>query len=771
MRFKHFYLFSFLLVNILLYAGEPYKRLHLIFTNDIHGSIHQYPARFMNPEYGPMLTGGAGAYRYVNELRAEASQKGEYVLLLDGGNIFQGTPLGTVDGGERIIRWMNLMKYDAFTPGLRDFDQGTNNLEHLSDVAEFPMLSGNIIGESTGEIPKWLNSTIIKHIGETEIAIIGITADNLSKKTFPRNTFGLEFLPTISTAQKLVNQAKEQGADIIILLAHTGLPYNREEVFEIFHKMVMTSSSIETESIPTDLPSNSVFIPYDSPPKPIGGYDSIQKNVVCPDSIDFQGIVFVTAFIDEEGKATKIKSEILEGNSESGLNEAAEEAMRKTEWEPAKQRDRNVGVWITIPFHFGSDASSEYKQARSLTALTLAHFLEGVDVIVTGGVAKGYDYPWEDPKTHTLVVQNYGNLSGIGHLELLIDDKAKTLVGHEYPTDRGMLITLLEDDILADLSVAETIKNWVIEAKKIYYEDRSIYSTLDIATGSCDAPLRRLSTSDKFSIPNLGKPERLEIVTWNLEWFPTAGDSTLEAVAEVIQEWGVDIVALQEIKNIHEFGRLMEFLPDHGYVLSEQSSFMDQAIIYRKDVITFLGQYESFSFDDYYFAGRPPLMADFVWSCGDIFREFSVINMHLKCCDDGLFRRQKSMVQLHDLVRQYIEGGNENIVVVGDWNDQLTDTGILQSFTAFLDDQANFQFATMEIAQDTSQASYPKWTVPSTLDHILFSKGFFDEHESGGITQTLDMEQIIGDWDTYENILSDHLPVIWSIEITSDQAP
>jgi len=599
-----------------------------------------------------MLTGGAGAYRYVNELRAEASQKGEHVLLLDGGNIFQGTPLGTVDGGEKIIRWMNLMKYDAFTPGLRDFDQGVNNLVHLSKVAEFPMLSGNIVDETTGELPDWLNTMIFKRVGDTDIAIIGITSDNLSKKTFPHNTAGLEFLPTISSAQKLVNQAKEQGADIVILLAHAGLPYNRKDEYDAFIKRI-----------------------------------------------------------------------------------------------------------------------SDSKQVFSLSALTLAHFLEGVDVIVTGGIAKGYDYPWEDPKTHTLVVQNYGNLSGIGHLELLIDEEENTLVGHEYPTDQGMLITLLEDDILADISVAETIKNWVIKAKNIYYESRESEPSLMISTGLCEAPLRRLSTSDKFPIPNLGKPERLEIVTWNLEMFPTAGDSTLEAVAEVIQEWGVDIVALQEIKNIHEFGRLMVFLPDHGYVLSEQSSFMDQAIIYRKDVITFLGQYEPFSFDDYYFAGRPPLMADFVWNCGDKFSAFSVINIHLKCCDDGLFRRQKSMVQLHDFIRQNIASGDENIVVVGDWNDQLTDTGMRQSFTAFLDDPEYFQFATMEISKDTSQASYPKWTVPSTLDHILYSKGFFDENESGGITQTLDMEQIIGDWDTYENILSDHLPVMWSIEITNDQTP
>ena len=92
----------------------------------------------MNPEFGPMMSGGAGAYRYVTNLRQEAIQLGDEVLLLDGGNFFQGTPLGTLDGGETIIRWMNQMGYDALTPGLKDFDQGVANLKRLSKIANFP---------------------------------------------------------------------------------------------------------------------------------------------------------------------------------------------------------------------------------------------------------------------------------------------------------------------------------------------------------------------------------------------------------------------------------------------------------------------------------------------------------------------------------------------------------------------------------------------------------------------------------------------------------
>jgi len=623
-------------------------KLHLVFTNDIHGSIHQIPARFMNPEFGPMMSGGAGAYRYVTKLRQEAKQLGDEVLLLDGGNFFQGTPLGTLDGGETIIRWMNQMGYDALTPGLKDFDQGVANLKRLSKIANFPFLSGNIIEKETRQNLKWLTPIVYKQIGKIKIAIIGLTLDKIPELGFPENTKGLIFLSEVVSAQEQVKEAKDKGADIVIMLAHLGIPYNRQEEFETFMSRLSKDEKLE--------------------------------------------------------------------------------------------------------------------KSKGLNAMELAHLVEGVDVIVTGGIAKGYDEPWEDPKTHTLIVQNYGNLSGIGHLELLFDQETKSISGYEFPTDRGMLITLLQDDILPDFEMATNIQSWVDESKKTV-ENQFMNSSINPNKNVYLTNLKRLSKSDRFPVPNLGKPEQLEIVTWNLEWFPAAGDTTLEAVAEMIQEWGVDMVALQEIKDIHAFEKLTSYLPDHGYVLSKQSSFMDQAIIYRKDVITLLGQYEPFSFDDYYFAGRPPLMAKFVWHYENRQREYIVANLHLKCCGDGLYRRQKSLEQLHDLLAQYIETGDENIIVVGDWNDQLTDIGTNQSFTAFLNDPEQFQFATMEIDSDTAQASYPNWIVPSLLDHILYSKGFFDEQKLGGKIQTLRMEDVLGSWELYEKILSDHRPVMWSIPI------
>jgi protein TonB len=95
------------------------------------------------------------------------------------------------------------------------------------------------------------------------------------------------------------------------------------------------------------------FIPYDDPPEPIGGYSTIQKNVVYPEiamEAGIEGMVIVQAFVNDKGRVTE--TVILKGIPNTGLNEAAADAIRRTRFKPAMQRDRKVGVWISIPVNF-----------------------------------------------------------------------------------------------------------------------------------------------------------------------------------------------------------------------------------------------------------------------------------------------------------------------------------------------------------------------------------------------------------------------------------
>jgi len=95
------------------------------------------------------------------------------------------------------------------------------------------------------------------------------------------------------------------------------------------------------------------FIPYDEAPKPIGGFRAIQRNVVYPEiaqEAGIEGTVVVQAFVNEFGIVTDCL--ILKGVPNTGLDEAAVDAIKKTRFKPAKQRDRNVGVYISIPVIF-----------------------------------------------------------------------------------------------------------------------------------------------------------------------------------------------------------------------------------------------------------------------------------------------------------------------------------------------------------------------------------------------------------------------------------
>ncbi|MCD6447310.1 MAG: energy transducer TonB [Candidatus Marinimicrobia bacterium] len=92
---------------------------------------------------------------------------------------------------------------------------------------------------------------------------------------------------------------------------------------------------------------------YQTPPRPIGGKNAINNNSKYPDSAKQAGIegqVILQCFIDDKGAVQEIN--IIKGMDFPGMNDAAINAVKKTKFKPAVQRDRNVGVWIAIPVTF-----------------------------------------------------------------------------------------------------------------------------------------------------------------------------------------------------------------------------------------------------------------------------------------------------------------------------------------------------------------------------------------------------------------------------------
>ena len=226
-------LLSFLLLGSI--HMEPIK-INLVTTNDVHGVIAPQKANFMNPQYPPKILGGAAMYGYVERLRNSLGKSSEGLLMLDGGNFFQGHPLGMIDGGESMIQWMNGLHYDAIVPGRYDFILGSENLNEVIQSAEFPFLAANLSCDNCGLDSNKIQPFIIKEIKGVKIGILGIVTSGLKDWVLSENIVGITIENEVPALQKWVPIIKESGAEVVIVLTSAGIPWEREKVYNKFIK-------------------------------------------------------------------------------------------------------------------------------------------------------------------------------------------------------------------------------------------------------------------------------------------------------------------------------------------------------------------------------------------------------------------------------------------------------------------------------------------------------------------------------------------------------
>ncbi len=204
-------------------------RLHLLWTNDLHGHIAPEGARFMNPNFPPPLGGAASAAHYIKEVRAAAAARGEDVLLVDVGDMFQGTPIGSKTAGEAVIDYFNAIGYDFAVPGNHDFDLGREVTENLARMSRFPWVCANLVEEASGDLVDWCVPTLMLEKAGVMIGVIGVITPATAHMSFPDNIRGLKFLPMAETIAKYRERLRQQGADLIFLAIHEGLPFDPAE--------------------------------------------------------------------------------------------------------------------------------------------------------------------------------------------------------------------------------------------------------------------------------------------------------------------------------------------------------------------------------------------------------------------------------------------------------------------------------------------------------------------------------------------------------------
>ena len=138
-----------------------------------------------------------------------------------------------------------------------------------------------------------------------------------------------------------------------------------------------------------------------------------------------------------------------------------------------------------------------------------------------------------------------------------------------------------------------------------------------------------------------------------------------------------------------------------------------------------------------------------------------IINNHFKANESGIEderRRKSASEKLENYVNEYLL--NDNVIILGDLNDELQEDASENVFQNFINDSTNYKFIDLDIAFGSSTNwSYPGW--PSHLDHILITNELFDEFEaSNAKVETIHVEDYFdGGWNEYDNFVSDHRPV------------
>lgn len=218
-------------------------RIHLMWTNDLHGHIAPEPARFMNPEFPPPLGGAASAAAYIKRVREQAAAAGEPALLVDVGDIFQGTPIGNKTEGRAVIDYFNAIGYDLVVPGNHDFDLGRDVTRMLAERSNFPWVAANLVEAETGEVVSWCVPTLMLDLAGVKIGVVGIITTGTASMSFPDHIRGLEFLPMAETIARYRDILRAEGADLIFLAIHEGLPFDASEGW----KRIAGAEASETE--------------------------------------------------------------------------------------------------------------------------------------------------------------------------------------------------------------------------------------------------------------------------------------------------------------------------------------------------------------------------------------------------------------------------------------------------------------------------------------------------------------------------------------------
>lgn len=208
-----------LILSPSLFSQKPEKKqikLTILHTNDTHSNIDPFPA---NHAKFPNRGGVVWRHELIQKIRSEE----ELVLLLDSGDLFQGTPYFNKYKGVLEMKLMSEMGYEASTMGNHEFDLGLEGFKNAKRYAQFPFICSNYDFSETILNGETIPNLIIRK-GKLKIGILGlgVEMEGLVPKLCYENS---KYLDPITVANEQAQLLKDKGCHFIICLSHLGFEY------------------------------------------------------------------------------------------------------------------------------------------------------------------------------------------------------------------------------------------------------------------------------------------------------------------------------------------------------------------------------------------------------------------------------------------------------------------------------------------------------------------------------------------------------------------
>jgi 2',3'-cyclic-nucleotide 2'-phosphodiesterase/3'-nucleotidase len=215
---RRFFLLVFL-ISPCLAREVPIVVVH---TTDLHGNVLPTNDLEGNRDVG----GVARCATVIRKIRAEHPD----AIVVDDGDLWQGTALGYLTGGAVMTRYLNDLGYDAWVLGNHEFDWGIAKLAARIAEAKMPVLAANLKYQSPAGAAPELAATfarvkpyVIRTVDGVKVAVVGLTTPGVPNWSRPRLIPGLTFEDSVTALRRVIPQVKAEGAQVLVLAAHQGM--------------------------------------------------------------------------------------------------------------------------------------------------------------------------------------------------------------------------------------------------------------------------------------------------------------------------------------------------------------------------------------------------------------------------------------------------------------------------------------------------------------------------------------------------------------------